>query len=347
MASLGQELREAREARDISIEEIASATKICSRYLEALEADHLDVMPGEFFIKGIIRNYTRAIGLDGEDVLAKYRAAGLLGEPERKRHILSRAETVKHEPDASSDPAPKPAFEPVVQPVPQTPPEPLAPPVEKPVQTPVPKPAPDEPAQPAPKPESAPEPAERLVVSSAPEEPRPSRLMLALKTVLRTRTAVWAGLGTIVVLAVIFLFLLPMLRRPPRASVQAAAQAPAVSEPVPAPPQKVEPEPPPVVESVWKGVTIEIAFEAETWIMVYTDGVLKLTGTFPPGSTAKAQADERILIHTGNAGGFSFLLNGKAAKRLGRSGQVIMDIKITPDNFKDFLEAEAPGRPAG
>ena len=347
MASLGQELREAREARHISIEEIASATKIGSRYLEALEADHLDVMPGEFFIKGIIRNYTRAIGLDGEGVLAKYKAAGLLGEPELKRHLLSRSETAKHEPAASGDAAPKPATEPVVQPVPQAPPEPLAPPVEKPVQTPVTKPSPDEPAQPAMKPGSAPEPAERLVVSSAPEEPRPSRLMLALKAVLRTRTAVWAGLGTIVDLAAVFLVLLPMLRRPPRASVQAAAQAPTVSEPVPAPPQKVEPEPPPVVEPVWKGVTIEIAFEAETWIMVYTDGVLKLTGTFPPGSTAKAQADERILIHTGNAGGFSFLLNGKEAKRLGRSGQIIMDIKITPDNFKDFLEAEAPGRPAG
>ena len=89
----------------------------------------------------------------------------------------------------------------------------------------------------------------------------------------------------------------------------------------------------------------EIVFEAETWIRVYTDGVLKVDGLFPPGTTAKAQADERILIHTGNAGGFSFLLNGKAAKPLGRSGQVITDIKITPDNFKDFLEAESPARP--
>ncbi len=87
MASLGQELREEREGRHISIEEIASATKIVSRYLKALESDHLDIMPGEFFIKGIIRAYSRAIGLDGEAVLAKYKAAGLIGEPERKRHL--------------------------------------------------------------------------------------------------------------------------------------------------------------------------------------------------------------------------------------------------------------------
>ncbi|OGD08921.1 MAG: hypothetical protein A2Y86_00285 [Candidatus Aminicenantes bacterium RBG_13_62_12] len=347
MASLGQELREAREARHISIEEIASATKIVSRYLEALEADHLDLIPGEFFIKGIIRTYSRAIGIDGEVVLAKYKAAGLIGEPARKRHLLSRSEPAKPEPDSSGGAAPKPAAELV----PKAPPEPPAPPVQepapKPEQGPVLKLPPEQPSQPASKPGPAPDPAERLIVRSAPEAPRPSRLKLAVLAVLRTRAAVWAGLGTVVVLAVIFLLVLPMLRRPQRASVQAAAQAPTASELVSAPPQKVEPEPPPVVEVAWKGVTIEIAFEAETWILVYADGVLKVTGLFPPGSTAKAQADELILIHTGNAGGFSFLLNGQAAKRLGRSGQVITDIKITPENFKDFLEAETPAHPAG
>jgi cytoskeletal protein RodZ len=348
---LGQELRGEREARHISIEEIASATKIGSLYLEALEADHLDIMPGEFFIKGIIRAYARTIGLDGEVVLAKYKAAGLIGEPERKRHLLSRSEPAKPEPASSVVPSPKPAAEPAVQPVPQAPPEPPSPPVLKPApepeQGPVLKLPPEQPIQAAPKPVPAPDTTERLIVKSAAEAPRPSSLKLALKTVLRTRAAVWAGLGTVVVLAVIFLLVLPMLRRHPGTSVQAAAQAPTVSEPVSAPPQKTEPEPAPVVEVVWKGVTIEITFEADTWIQVYTDGVLKITGLFPPGSTAKAQADERILIHTGNAGGFGFLLNGKPAKRLGRSGQVITDIKITPDNFKDFLEAEAPGQPVG
>jgi hypothetical protein len=323
MTSLGQELREEREARHISIGEIASATKIVSRYLEALEADHLDIMPGEFFIKGIIRSYARAIGLDGEIVLSRYKAAGLIGEPEHKRHLLSRSE-----PASSSGATPKPTAEPAVQPVPKAPLEP--------------------PPPPAPKPGPASDPAERLLVKSAPEAPRPSRLKLALGTVLRTRTVVWAALGILVVLIVVFLIVLPMLRRPPRASVQATTQAATVSaQPVSPPVQEPLPEPPPVVEAAWKGVTIEIAFEAETWIRIYADGVLKVDGLFPPGTTAKAQADQRILIHTGNAGGFGFLLNGKPAKPLGRSGQVLTDITITPDNFKDFLEAETPGRPAG
>jgi len=86
MASIGQALREEREARNISIEEIASATKIVSRYLDALEADRLDQMPGGFFIRGIIRTYARSIGLDPEEVLNRYKEAGLLeaAAPERK-----------------------------------------------------------------------------------------------------------------------------------------------------------------------------------------------------------------------------------------------------------------------
>ena len=68
---------------------------------------------------------------------------------------------------------------------------------------------------------------------------------------------------------------------------------------------------------------------------------------FPPGSTARAQADERLLIHTGNAGGFTFRLNGQPAKPLGRSGQVLTDIRITLENIKDFLESPSSGLPTG
>src|SRR5512138_924586 len=90
MKSLGQSLREEREARSISLEEIASATKIVPRYLEALESDRLDLMPGGFFVKGIIRAYAKAVGLDPEDVLRRYREAGLLEPAEPGRLPLQR-----------------------------------------------------------------------------------------------------------------------------------------------------------------------------------------------------------------------------------------------------------------
>ncbi len=351
MASLGQELREVRESRHISIEEIASATKIVPRYLEALEADHLEIMPGEFFIKGIVRNYARAIGLDGEVLLAKYKAAGLIGEPERKRHLLSRSEPTKPEPASTDGAAPKPAAEPPVRPVPKAPPAPPAPPVQKPAPEPaqvsVPEPPPELPFQLAQEAGPASDPAERLIVIPALEAPRPSRLKVALDTGVRTRAVVWAALGTLVVLAVVFLIVLPIVRRPRQTPVKIAASVPVSTQPVSPPVQEPVTGPPPAVEVVWKGVTIEISFQAETWIQVYADDVLKIGGLFPPGTTAKAQANERLLIYTGNAGGFSFLLNGKPAKPLGRSGQVLTGIKITPENIKDFLEAETTGQPAG
>jgi hypothetical protein len=182
--------------------------------------------------------------------------------------------------------------------------------------------------------------------------PRPSRLKLALDTVFRTPAVGWAVLGTLVILAFVILIVLPMSRRHRQTPDETAASAPVSTQSIPAQPvsapvQEPVTEPPPAVEVVWKGVTIEISFQADTWIQVYADDVLKVGGLFPPGTTAKAQANEWLLIHTGNAGGFIFLLNGKPAKPLGRSGQVLTDIKITPENFKDFLEAETTGQPLG
>ena len=78
MTSLGQELKKDREARGISLKAVVDATRITQRYIEAVESDRLDVLPGGFFIKGILRNYAKAVGLDEEEVLERYRRAGIL-----------------------------------------------------------------------------------------------------------------------------------------------------------------------------------------------------------------------------------------------------------------------------
>ncbi len=309
MTSLGLALKEEREARNISIEEIASATKIVLRYIEALENDRFDIMPGGFFIKGIIRTYARTIGLNEEEVLARYRAAGVFGEPERKRYPAPR-----------SEPAPPPC--PVPEPEPEPPVEPGPSPSSDTTQILVPPPIP---------------PAEPLILPA----PKPR-----LTPEARKRIIAWVGRGAILVLVIVVLIIIwPSRRTRPRPVEKDAPEAVTAQAVVP-PPQQPKVEPEPIVEPMWNGVTIEISFQAETWIQVYTDGVLKVDGLFPPGAKAKAQAAERLLIHVGNAGGFTFLLNGKPAKPLGRSGQVITDIKITPDNLRDFLQAEAPGEPA-
>ena len=324
MASLGQELRDEREARHISIEEIASSTKIVSRYLEALEDDRLDVMPGGFFIKGIIRAYAQAVGLDPEEVLGRYKAAGLLGEPERKRNIFQRATPV---------PAPPPPPLPAAAPPPGQTPAPTAPEP--------PAPAPLVPESPAPSPEPAPTPeqAPGLLIEPAPK-PR-------LSPAARKLIIAWAWRSALVLLAVALLVLLWSSRRPrPPASKPGSVATKTASAGGPLPPAApaVPNEPPPAVEEAPKGVTIEIAFRDATWIRVYADGALQIDGLFPAGTTARARADERIVITTGNAGGFTFLLNGEPARSLGRAGDLLTDITITPANYKEFLE---PGPPAG
>jgi cytoskeletal protein RodZ len=72
MSSFGESLKRERELREISLREIADATKISIRYLEALEQNRFDVLPGGLFNKGFIRAYANFIGADGDALVDKY-----------------------------------------------------------------------------------------------------------------------------------------------------------------------------------------------------------------------------------------------------------------------------------
>ncbi len=72
MASIGQDLKRERELRGISLQEIADSTRISLKFLQAVEEDRLDIIPGQFFVRGILRSYAKSIGLDENQVLNKY-----------------------------------------------------------------------------------------------------------------------------------------------------------------------------------------------------------------------------------------------------------------------------------
>lgn len=61
-----------REAKGISLKQISEATKICVRYLEAIETSRFDQLPGGLFSTSYIRQYARAIDYDEWDLLASY-----------------------------------------------------------------------------------------------------------------------------------------------------------------------------------------------------------------------------------------------------------------------------------
>jgi len=70
--SLGAWLRQQREARGVSLRDIADSSKISVRYLEALERDRLDVLPAPVFAKGFLREYARVVGLDADEAVNLY-----------------------------------------------------------------------------------------------------------------------------------------------------------------------------------------------------------------------------------------------------------------------------------
>lgn len=68
----GEHLKREREMRGVSLEEIAAATRINTRYLEALEKAHWSDLPGGAFNRGFIRSVARFLGLDEEGLIAEY-----------------------------------------------------------------------------------------------------------------------------------------------------------------------------------------------------------------------------------------------------------------------------------
>ncbi|HMA95653.1 MAG TPA: helix-turn-helix domain-containing protein [Polyangiaceae bacterium] len=72
MESVGKYLRQQREAKAMSIEEVARATRVPMSSVERLESDQFDELPGEVFVRGFMKSYARAVGLQADDVLARY-----------------------------------------------------------------------------------------------------------------------------------------------------------------------------------------------------------------------------------------------------------------------------------
>jgi len=63
---VGKKLHEARTRKKLSLQEAEEATKIRCRYLQAIENDDWDQLPGDTYARAFIRTYGRYLGLDGE-----------------------------------------------------------------------------------------------------------------------------------------------------------------------------------------------------------------------------------------------------------------------------------------
>jgi len=68
----GEHLKREREMRGVSLEEISAATRISVRFLEALENEQWERLPGGIFNRGFIRSVARFLGLDEDGLVAEY-----------------------------------------------------------------------------------------------------------------------------------------------------------------------------------------------------------------------------------------------------------------------------------
>jgi cytoskeleton protein RodZ len=93
LASFGEELRREREIRGISLKEIADATKISKRFLDAIERNDHKTLPAPVFTRGFVREYARYLGLNSEEMVNRYNFAAVGDERIEQSAHLERLTT--------------------------------------------------------------------------------------------------------------------------------------------------------------------------------------------------------------------------------------------------------------
>jgi cytoskeletal protein RodZ len=249
MVSAGQELKRERELRGISLKEISTSTKISLKFLKALEDDQPELLPGRFFIKGILRSYAKAIGLDEDYVLNKY-----------DQDLLLKDET--------RGPAHKTGT---------------------------------------------------------------GRFRFKSKFVLPLIVAL-VVLG-LIIFSIIYLTRSQKAARPVEKRKVAVSVPAQTVIPPPPPVEKAKPEP--------KDLALELAFTQDTWIQVYADGALVLDGIKMTGEKANLRATREFVFNLGNAGGLTYTLNGQEGKPMGAPGEVVREVRVTLQDFRNFIVPEA------
>lgn len=295
MASFGENLRREREMRGVALEEISASTKISVRFLNCLEMEDFEKLPGGIFTRSFIRTYAKYLGLDEERVLAEYQ---LVAKPKSDfdptRLTASRADTrqrasrgpvvavllaillltggyavyryTRHISEATGG---------ALKPVPATPAPAAAPAGTNETATAAP-PASSETATAAPAP----------VPTAGEQTSAPSRDL--------------GGAGT------------------PSSSTAGAATADQNAAALP---------------DASGGLVLQVAATERAWVAVDADGKTALQRVLGPSEIETLKAKESFDVTTGNAQGIILTLNGETLKPLGRRGEV-KSVHLTRNDLK-------------
>ena len=91
-AELGAMMREMRENLGHDLKDVAEDLRIRLVYLEAIEGGKLSLLPGTAYVSGFIRSYSEFLGLDGEEIVRRFRMAGAEISGQTRLHLPSPVE---------------------------------------------------------------------------------------------------------------------------------------------------------------------------------------------------------------------------------------------------------------
>jgi cytoskeleton protein RodZ len=289
MATLGERLRQEREAKGVSLEDIASQTRIGVRMLKAIEEEHFEQLPGGIYNKAFLRQYASFLGLDQEQVVREYDlATGAAQE--------TSAPQPKFSPEAPTTRAPSfvlpwnlatLALIPIAA-----------------VTLWLVFRAPDS-TEPA---------SSQTNVALRRSSPEPARTSTGFAVPPREPSESSPSPVS------------SQPRAPGQETTFATAPSEPVLSPTPSmsenPLSVVTVEGPTFSDTGADELLLEISARSEVWLYITVDGSQIWQGILQPNQTRQVQAAESIRLTVGNAGGVELMLNGKPLGALGRPGEV-------------------------
>lgn len=89
MESVGEFFKQVRETKGLTVDEVASKTRIRTDFVKALEDGNFAKLPDQVFARGFVRSYARSLGLDEEDAIHRFiQSAGAFYEKQDERERL-------------------------------------------------------------------------------------------------------------------------------------------------------------------------------------------------------------------------------------------------------------------
>ena len=326
--------------RGISLDEIATATKISTRNLRALEEEKFNQLPGGIFNKGFVRAYAKFLGIDEEQMVAEYSSASADTEAARDQKLktdLSRVEFKRDDEEQreiSLEPKSQWGTIAIIvliavavfggwevyqkkkaerQQQAQLPPPVVTSPAPTPVQTPV---QPTDPSAIATAPSTQGQPSAGSTTQATSPSTTPSDLSKPAtqkspnETPGSTLTPAAGSTGA-----------------PAKSSTPDSKSSPPESK-------STTPEKKPDTQVIGSGpIDVKIHANQDSWVSITADGKTIMKGTLAAASERAVRAKDQVVVVLGNAGGVEVSYNGKTLDNLGK-GQEVKKLTFTPTGYE-------------